>query len=262
MLQVRPATISDLKQILYFIDEAAAWLQTKDIDQWSSPWPDREARDARIERDLQGGRTWMVEDDGIPIATITCRPHGNPALWSESQRADLAVYVSRLIVSRGYAGSGLGVELIDWAGKWARQQYGARWIRIDVWTTNIALHGYYEKQGFRFLKFCEDVDYPSAALFQRATASSEAAHLPRLIQVPDLVKPSEAEDDLGARAIRVGSHARVLTPAKILVLRRHVPGRWTFAMSCKLLARAFACMPGEALLRHYRADTRSPKSRP
>jgi GNAT superfamily N-acetyltransferase len=261
MLQVRPATISDLGQILHFIDEAAKWLQTKGTDQWASPWPDRQARDARVERDLRGGRTWMVEDDGVPVATITCRPHGSPGLWTESQRADLAVYVSRLIVSRSYAGHGLGVELIDWAGKWAKQQYGARWIRIDVWTTNIALHSYYENQGFGFLKFCGDVDYPSAALFQKSTASSEAASLPRLKQVPDLVKPSSAEDDNGAPAIRDGSGTRVPSPAKIFSPRHHIRSQWAFAMPFKLLGRAFAYMPRAALLRHYGAGGRAPKSR-
>lgn len=250
MLQVRPATISDLKQILYFIDEAAAWLRTKGTNQWASPWPDREARDARVERDLRGRRTWMVEDDGIPVATITCRPHGSPRLWTESQRADLAVYVSRLIVSRSYAGRGLGAELIDWAGKSAKQQYGAQWIRIDVWTTNIALHSYYDKQGFCFLKFCEDINYPSAALFQKATAYSEGADIPHLKDEPDLVKPSQAEDDHDAPIMRDGSGIRVLSAAKRSAARPYARRQLVFARSFKILAKACAYVPRGVLLRH------------
>jgi GNAT superfamily N-acetyltransferase len=260
MLQVRTATISDLKQILYFIDEAATWLRTKGTNQWASPWPDRNARDARIERDLQGGRTWMVEDDSIPIATITCRPHGSPRLWTESQQDDLAVYVSRLIVSRSYAGRGLGVELINWAGKWARQQYGARWIRIDVWTTNIALHSYYKRQGFRFLKFCDDINYPSAALFQKATAHCEAAETPRLREEPDLVKPGQSRANRHSLAIRDRPGWRIKRPARRHAVRRHIQGRWALTMSFRILGRAFAHMPRVVLLRHYGRGTRPPKS--
>jgi len=261
MLQVRPATISDLKQILYFIDEAAAWLRTKGTNQWASPWPDRDARDARVERDLRGRRTWMVEDDGIPIATITCRPHGSPSLWTESQRADVAVYVSRLIVSRSYSGRGLGAELIDWAGRSAKQQYGARWIRIDVWTTNIALHNYYERQGFCFLKFCEDINYPSAALFQKATANSEAADILRLKDEPELVKPSQAEDDQDTPIVRDGSRVRVLSAAKRFAAHPYARRQLVFATSFKILGKACAYVPRAALPRHEGAIRRASKRR-
>lgn len=191
MLHVRPAATGDLKLILKMIDEAAGWLQAKGTDQWDKPWPDEEQRDARVERGLRAHRTWIVENDGIPVATITCRPDANPDLWMEAEQADLAVYVSRLVVSRSHAGLGVGAELIRWAGRWARKQYGARWIRIDVWTTNIALHSYYENEEFSFLRFCDYVEYPSAALFQRSTAHIRSADIPRLKEKPKLIKPDK-----------------------------------------------------------------------
>lgn len=192
MLNIRPAVASDLKLILYFIEEAADWLRDKGIDQWNSPWPNEAERDGRVRRGLDASRTWIVEDDGIPIATITCRPDANPDLWTKSERGNLAVYVSRLVVSRSYAGLGVGSELLNWVGMWARKQYGARWIRIDVWTTNIVLHNYYQNKGFHFLRFCDDVDYPSAALFQRSTAGIRSADVPRLKEKPKLIKPDKA----------------------------------------------------------------------
>jgi len=191
MLRVRPAVESDLKLILYLIDEAADWLRAKGINQWNAPWPNEIERDARVKRGLEGHRTWIVEDDGIPIATISARPDANPDLWAESEQDDPAVYVSRLVVSRSYAGAGVGAELVNWVGMWARKQYGARWIRIDVWTTNIALHSYYQKEGFRFLRFCDDVDYPSAALFQRSTDDIRSTDVPRLEEKPKLIKPDK-----------------------------------------------------------------------
>jgi GNAT superfamily N-acetyltransferase len=186
MLNIRRASNEDLKLILYFIDEAADWLKTKGTDQWAKPWPNKADRDARIVRGLCGGRTWIVDDDGVPAATITCRPDGNPELWTPQEQAEPAVYVSRLVVSRSYKGHGIGAELLDWSGLLAARQWKARWIRIDVWTTNLALHGFYQGRGFSFVRRCEKVDYPSAALFQKPTAHIETADVPRLTDAPDL----------------------------------------------------------------------------
>ena len=190
MLRIRPAGTSDLRLILCFIDEAADWLRAKGTDQWSSPWPSEEERDAQLQRDLAASRTWIVEDDGIPMATVTCRPDADPELWTKSEQSDLAVYVSRLVVSRRYAGQGFGAELLAWAGRWAGRQYGARWIRIDVWATNIALHHYCERLGFWFVRF-GDTTNPSAALFQKPTAGISSASTPRLNERPELIRPNQ-----------------------------------------------------------------------
>jgi GNAT superfamily N-acetyltransferase len=194
MLHVRPAVPGDLPTILALIDEAAGWLAGKGTDQWSEPWPDREQRDERVRRGIRDHCTWMVTDGRLAVGTISGRPEGNPQLWNEAEQAELAVYVSRLIIRRDYAGQGIGNELFDWAGKWAAAQYGARWIRIDVWTTNLLLHDYYEKRGFHFVRKCDYVDYPSAMLFQKATADISDADLPRLREKPDL----RARRDAGA----------------------------------------------------------------
>lgn len=253
MLHVRPATISDQKMILYLIDEAADWLRTKGTDQWAAPWPNETERDERVSRGLQGHRTWMVEDDGIPIATISCRPDANPDLWTESEQTDPAVYVSRLVVSRSHAGQGIGTELIDWAGSWARQIYGARWIRIDVWTTNIALHSYYEEQGFNFVRFCDDVEYPSAALFQKPTDHIRRADVPRLKEKPDLIKPGQSVSSADPRA-PVMPKARTNAPqsTRASVAYRLSCRCGAAATPLKILVRACACLPGLAVLRNSR----------
>jgi GNAT superfamily N-acetyltransferase len=190
MLHARPAEPGDLATIIGMIDEAAGWLWEKDTDQWSTPWPTRAERDGRVKRGIDDRCTWMVLDEAGIVATISCRPDGNPQLWSDHERMEPAVYVSRLIVRRSHGGQGIGHELFDWAGKWAARQYGAAWIRIDVWTTNVALHDYYEKRGFRFLRKRVDPRYPSAALFQKPTASITDSDIPRLRGTPILRKPA------------------------------------------------------------------------
>jgi GNAT superfamily N-acetyltransferase len=206
MFRIRPATTRDLELILSFIDEAADWLRAKGTDQWSRSWPDESERDARVKRDLAAGRTWIVEDDGIPMATITCRPDANSEFWTKSEQSDPAVYVSRLVVGRRYAGQGIGAELLAWAGRWAGRQYGAKWIRMDAWTTNIALHSYCERLGFWFVRF-GDTTNPSAALFQKPTAGISSASTPRLNQRPELIKPAQSARPTVPAASPAGSEA-------------------------------------------------------
>ena len=174
--RVRLAEAGDLPAIYDLIDSAAAWLQEhKNTDQWARPWPDKPTRDARVEKGIADGLTWMVEDaKGSAAATVTCREHGNDMLWTATEMAEPAAYVSRLIVSREHAGQGIGAALIHWAGARAVANWGARWVRVDVWTTNTALHQYYKDQGFehmRTLDFPDPWQYPSAALFQKPAAA-------------------------------------------------------------------------------------------
>jgi len=177
--QIRPAVPGDMTAILGLIKTAAQWLQeSKGTDQWARPWPNQAARDDRVAQGIEHGLTWMVEDNGSLAGTVTCREQGTGILWTAEELRDPAVYVSRLIVSRSYAGRGIGAALIDWAGLRGIQERDANWIRVDVWTKNWALHDYYKSQGFMHLRTCpfdDDWEYPSAALFQKSVADIEAA---------------------------------------------------------------------------------------
>ncbi|HEY6296855.1 MAG TPA: GNAT family N-acetyltransferase [Streptosporangiaceae bacterium] len=168
--------------VLGLIEEAAAWLRTKDTNQWSAPWPDQPERDARVRRGLAGGKTWIVWDEDIAAATVTLAAQRNPMVWGgaacQCDLSERAVFAHRLITARSHQGQGLGAQLIDWAGLRARNEYGARWIRIDVWTTNAALHDYYQGIGFEPCGYCENPDYPSGKLFQKRTARIETADSP------------------------------------------------------------------------------------
>jgi len=168
------ATPGDLEAILDLIDEASRWLKAQGKDQWAEPWPDREQRDARVLRGLVNRKTVIVRQGDSAVATVTMANWHNPKVWVPGACAcdltERAIYLHRLITARRYAGRGLGELLIDWAAKQARARYGARWIRIDVWTTNTDLHGYYQRLGFESCGRCPDPSYPSGALFQRPVA--------------------------------------------------------------------------------------------
>jgi hypothetical protein len=180
--ELRLAAPGDLDEIYELIDEAAAWLRDKGTDQWERPWPSREARHRRVLSGLENGETWIVWDGSDPVATITTATQPNPKVWSnlspECDLSERAVYVHRLIAARRSAGSELGSELIDWAGLHGHCLYGAQWIRVDVWSSNLALHDYYLARGFLPCGRCADPYYPSGALFQKPVLAIRPPSLP------------------------------------------------------------------------------------
>lgn len=186
-LVLRQASAGDVTAVRNLVAEASWWLRTKGTDQWARPWPDENGRSTRIAGAIKAGRIWIIWDDARPIATITASPNHHE-IWPVENRRDVAVYVRRLVVSRDrrYAGKGLGAQLLDWAGLRASREYGARWQRVDVWTTNTRLHDYYRDQGFEFCGFCEWIaDYPSAALFQKPIDEINALEDPLFSEVRD-----------------------------------------------------------------------------
>lgn len=146
--------------------EAAAWLGALGTDQRSKPFPDEETQTGRLLAGIVAGETWMVRDGASTVATITVNSYANPLLWTEEECAEPARYVHKMTVRRSHAGFGLGRLLLDWAGDRAAQE-DAKWLRLDAWTTNTALHRYYMRQGFQHVRTVIRPDYPSGALFQR-----------------------------------------------------------------------------------------------
>jgi GNAT superfamily N-acetyltransferase len=173
---LRLATPGDFGDVRRLVREASDWLRTcKNTDQWARPWPDRAGHVDRIVNDLLKGKTWLVWDGATAVATITIDTdepldQNEQPVWPADKRREPALYVRRVIVSRSYAGRGLGAALFDWAADVARTDHQATLLRIDVWTTNRELHAYYERQ--RFVR-CPGRDprelgnYPSQALFER-----------------------------------------------------------------------------------------------
>jgi ribosomal protein S18 acetylase RimI-like enzyme len=175
-LNIRGAVRRDQPAVLELIDEAKLWLPSKYTDQWSKDWADQKGRKRsdRVQASLAQGTTWIVtvthEMHTYAVATVTIEPKANPLVWDRSGDLDAsAVYLSRLVVARRFAGLKIGTAILNWACDHARHRYQAELVRIDVWTRNFALHSYYRAQGFRSQEYCQDTSYPSRARFQRST---------------------------------------------------------------------------------------------
>ncbi|MEU3710467.1 GNAT family N-acetyltransferase [Streptomyces catenulae] len=132
---------------------------------------------------------------GDPAATVTLDRVIDPELWdlwTPEERADPALYVHKLTVDRRYAGSGLGGRILDWAGDRAARQ-GARWLRLDAWTTNAGLHRYYLRQGFQHVRTTADPDEVSGWLAQRPARIARHGFVDRTGCAPARLTPRSPE---------------------------------------------------------------------
>ncbi len=119
---------------------------------------------------LRAKKTWILEDGGVAVGTITADRDAD-GHWPEPQRSEPAIYIHRLVVELTHSGRDLGAQLIDWAAQSTVDGDTADWIRVNAWESNEDLHRYYLRQGFAFVGHAvlheDEPDYPAGALFQR-----------------------------------------------------------------------------------------------
>ncbi|MFI1681749.1 GNAT family N-acetyltransferase [Streptomyces sp. NPDC020607] len=145
-MRITSATPEDLQHLLAFRQEAAAWISRLGSDQWSRPYPAE-----RLLKTIEQGTVFMLRDGGKTAGTITLTPDAEEGLWTEEELAEPSLFVNKLTVSRDYAGENWGGRLLDWASS-RGYRAGAKWIRLDAWTTNEPLQRYYLDQGFQHVR--------------------------------------------------------------------------------------------------------------
>ncbi|MEU9432559.1 GNAT family N-acetyltransferase [Streptomyces sp. NPDC048252] len=145
-MRILPAQADDVSKLLAFREEAAAWLTRLGSDQWQRPYPAD-----RLLATIEAGAVFMVMDGNATAATITLTPDAEQGLWTEEELQEPSMFVNKLTVARTHAGQNIGGRLLDWAGERAYRA-GAKWLRLDAWTTNEALQRYYLTQGFEYVR--------------------------------------------------------------------------------------------------------------
>ncbi|MBB5912837.1 GNAT superfamily N-acetyltransferase [Nocardia transvalensis] len=171
-LRIRQAQMDDLGTICRLRLQRTTWLAARGSDQWTP-----QGRGLPIElfaravgRALEAGETWIAEVDGEPAGTITVNDRADEGLWSPGEIAD-AVIVHYMIVDLRFAGLRVGTTLLAHAAALARARHRT-WVRLDAWTTNAALHNYYQRAGFDLVRIAgPEAQGPSGALFERRAAS-------------------------------------------------------------------------------------------
>jgi GNAT superfamily N-acetyltransferase len=167
-----PAELADLPRLLKFRTDAATWLAVLGSDQWSEPFPA-----SHIAASIRRGEVFLIRDhpSADAVATVTLDQEADELLWTEEERSKDALYVHKLAVDRGYGGAGLGVRILDWAGDQAARR-GAKWLRLDAWTTNPRLHRYYQELGFEHVRTVHDPEVGGSGWVAQRPAQSNTKH--------------------------------------------------------------------------------------
>jgi len=180
-LFLRRATLDDLDALIRWRRETARWLASaKGTDQWGVDYP----RDALVAW-IGAGETVMASlaPDGDPVATITASLTGDPELWTPDELKVPACYLFKANVERSHTGLGIGRTLILW-GMDRAAKAGIGIIRIDVWSTNLALQDYYKHMGFQHIRTVPGVN--SGALL--VTPTRRTPDLPT-VELDDQLPP-------------------------------------------------------------------------
>ncbi|GGJ43787.1 GNAT family N-acetyltransferase [Streptomyces brasiliensis] len=162
---LRPAAAEDVPALLALRTEAERWLRTKGTDQWSDAETGERAI-AKWRASIDEGRAWVVTDERDEVLATVSRGPVDRDFWTDADHPETALYLYKLIVARKAAGRQLGIRVVDWMSRLAALE-GRTWVRIDTWRTNLGLHAYYERLGFRHVRTEEPPHRRSGWLAQR-----------------------------------------------------------------------------------------------
>ena len=181
-LTIRRATTTDVDAVLGLVTDAARWLAERGSDQWQYT---TERHRLAIERATGRGEVWVVSDDtGAIVATTTLNGYADPEFWTPDDDPAGGLYVHRMAVARSASGQEIGSAMLDWAARQAVDA-GKKWLRLDAWANNTALHDYYRNHGFEPVRLLHFGHRGSGALFQRP-ATTQLGSGPRLLDVTAL----------------------------------------------------------------------------
>lgn len=163
-MKIRRAASVEVDLIAQWRAERAAWLARKGTDQWGSAGLRDQAFLDRVSASIEAGETWLLTKNDEPIATIAIDQWSDPGLWTSDEMTD-ALFLHRLIAPVTGAHHGTAGPLVSHALGLATQQQ-KRYLRLDAWSSNAALHQFWIRQGFTHLRTV--AGKPSGALFERA----------------------------------------------------------------------------------------------
>ena len=139
---VRQATLEDIKTVCSILQEAALWLEQRNMKLWG----EQEISAKVILPDLQSRLFYIafIEDCAVGVVKFQTE---DLAFWSDIPHQDSA-FIHRLAVRRSFAGGSVSTALMTWAVNYSRQ-LGKRYLRLDCDAERLNLRSVYEKFGFR-----------------------------------------------------------------------------------------------------------------
>lgn len=133
-------------------------------------WHDREHGRQVITHWIEQGAMHVVTTlDGAVVGCFALAG-ADPDFWTPAEAVQPALYLYKFMLRSDRKGTGLGELVLDWCSQQAAR-IGARWLRLDCWRTNTALHRYWLNRGFRELAIRDHPTRNSGALFERVAGT-------------------------------------------------------------------------------------------
>lgn len=139
---VRQATLEDLATVCDILQEAALWLEKRNI----ALWGEKEISPQVISLDIQADLFYIAFCDNCAAGVVKFQTE-DLVFWSDIPHQDSA-FIHRLAVRRSFAGGLVSTALMKWAVCHSRQ-LGKRYLRLDCDAARHSLRSVYEKFGFR-----------------------------------------------------------------------------------------------------------------
>jgi GNAT superfamily N-acetyltransferase len=143
----RRAASEDFEVLHDIMRDAARWVASKGIDQWT--WVEMPQGMRFLRERLENAEVYLAYRKDEPVATVSVQ-WDDREIWGERGWDETAGYVHGLAVKRSAAGRGLGAALIDFAAGLTLAE-GRHVLRLDCMAANEPLRIYYLRQGFKLV---------------------------------------------------------------------------------------------------------------
>lgn len=146
-MEIRKTKKTDLCAIDEIINDARAYFRESGIPQWQGEYPSA----ADFTADIEGGRSYVAEEDGrvIGVLCLDFRPDPNyTEIFEGSFRSDEKyAAVHRIAVAKSEKGKGTAPKMIKEMTEIARER-GVVWLRADTHRKNLSMQRMLAKCGF------------------------------------------------------------------------------------------------------------------
>ena len=143
---IRQANINDVEEIVKIIDQAKAYLKSKNIDQWQHGYPN----DTDVINDINNGHGYvLVNDRVVGYAAIIYGHDDNYDYIEDGQWLNEDKYgvIHRICIDDSLMGKGLASEFFEYAADRALA-LGFNNLRVDTHPENKSMQRLIAKNGF------------------------------------------------------------------------------------------------------------------
>jgi ribosomal protein S18 acetylase RimI-like enzyme len=142
---IRPATKEDIPVIANILSDAAAYK----FKQGDSLWGSQPYSNEDVSEILANGGLHVAIRDNVIVGSLILADR-DKRIWQDDGN-DNFVYIHQLATSSKTRGQDIGGLIIKWVEVKAKKD-GKKAVRLDCSYTNLKLHNYYIRKGFKEVK--------------------------------------------------------------------------------------------------------------